>query len=337
MWVVESGSEYCSISSDGLCVTDGTDDHGSNEACVVRASQALYATATFFSTESYWDAVTIGSFAYSGLAGPTNAVMNQWDALRWSSDGYGNSGGWTICGSAAPTNWIVESGSQYCSISSDGLCVTDGAGDYGAGEACTVRTTQALFATATEFTVENNWDSVSLSGAAYSGASSPFSVPMAASDTLVWSSDSSGHGAGWTICASTTPTLWVVESGSQYCHVSSDGACVTDGSGNHGNNEACVVRAMSALYATATEFSVENYWDHVTIGGTQYSGSYSPLSVPMAAQDTLVWSSDSSGNGAGFTICGTADPIYCEPARLELARSHVLCAQPRCIRRLAAL
>ena len=196
MWAIESGAAYCQVSSDGMCVTDGTGNHGSNEACVVRATQALYATATFFSTETYWDSVTIGSFAYSGLAGPTNAVMNQGDAIRWSSDGYGNSGGFVICASSTPLNWIVESGSAYCSVSADGLCVTDGDGNYGASEACTVRAAQALYVTATEFNTENYWDSLTIAGAAYSGTNSPFSVPMALSDTLVWSADSSGHGAG---------------------------------------------------------------------------------------------------------------------------------------------
>ena len=44
--------------------------------------------------------------------------------------------------------------------------------------------------------------------------------------------------------------LCSVLSGSAYCHVTSDGACVTDGVGSHGNNERCTVRATQALIAT---------------------------------------------------------------------------------------
>ena len=45
-----------------------------------------------------------------------------------------------------------------------------------------------------------------------------------------------------------TSTYWSVLSGTQYCHVSSDGTCVTDGIGRHGNNERCTIRANSAFY-----------------------------------------------------------------------------------------
>ena len=59
------------------------------------------------------------------------------------------------------------------------------------------------------------------------------------------------------------PAVWQVTSGSDYCQLTSGGACVTEGSGNHGNNERCTIRALVALYATATEFHTERYWDYI--------------------------------------------------------------------------
>ena len=89
-----------------------------------------------------------------------------------------------------------------------------------------------------------------------------------------------------------TSTYWSVLSGTQYCHVSSDGTCVTDGIGRHGNNERCTIRANSAFYATATEFFVEYYFDRITIytngTATRYTGSgRGPVNVAMVGGSTF--------------------------------------------------
>ena len=64
--------------------------------------------------------------------------------------------------------------------------------------------------------------------------------------------------------------MWTVTGGSEYCQVTNNGACVTDGIGNHANSEACLVRASQDLYATATEFSTERYYDYIRIGTRRY-------------------------------------------------------------------
>ena len=86
----------------------------------------------------------------------------------------------------------------------------------------------------------------------------------------------------------------MVIGGSAYCHVVSQGTCVTDGTGSHGNHESCEIRSTRALYATATAFSTESYFDYVTIGGTRYSGTNGPVNVPMAAGAALSWFADGS-------------------------------------------
>lgn len=54
-------------------------------------------------------------------------------------------------------------------------------------------------------------------------------------------------------------TYWSVLQGNQYCQVTNGGACVTDGIGNHGASETCLIIATRQLYATATVFNTEDY------------------------------------------------------------------------------
>ena len=241
MWHVTGDSTHCAIQTNGLCVTDGIGDHGNNEACIVSARQNLYATATFFAVETYWDYITINGTRYSGTSGPANVWMNEGDTFTWSSDVSVTNGGWVICGSTEP-------------------------------------------AALPPMTPPPPPPSPSPPPPAYSPA-----PPTPA-----------GH-------------MWSIISGSQYCSVSNAGACVTDGVGSHGNNEACLIRAQATLYATATYFFTETYWDYVTIGSTRYSGTSGPGNVMMATGDTLQWYSDTSITAGGFIICGTTDPAVLPP------------------------
>ena len=99
--------------------------------------------------------------------------------------------------------------------------------------------------------------------------------------------------------------------GATDCQIDANG-CATDGAGNHGNNEACTVRVPQAGTLTATEFSTESGYDIVAILhgiGTwnsydvQYSGEVGPRNVNVAAGSMVVWRSDTSTVGAGWTIC----------------------------------
>lgn len=41
--------------------------------------------------------------------------------------------------------------------------------------------------------------------------------------------------------------LFTVTSGAEHCELTNDGTCVTDGSDNYGNNEACSILANAPL------------------------------------------------------------------------------------------
>ena len=72
---------------------------------------------------------------------------------------------------------------------------------------------------------------------------------------------------------------------------------------DYGNDEHCTIMALRPLGITVTEFDTESGHDHLTIGGTQYSGSQGPQGLWIAPGTQLVWTSDASGTKAGFKLC----------------------------------
>ena len=64
--------------------------------------------------------------------------------------------------------------------------------------------------------------------------------------------------------------MWDITSGSQWCELTPDGACVTDGPGDYGNNERCTVVAATSLYVYSTFFDTEYRWDYLMINGRRY-------------------------------------------------------------------
>ena len=104
-------------------------------------------------------------------------------------------------------------------------CATDGHGNYGAYERCTMRALVDLIATTTQWEVYNSGRSDGLrfyidcdvapdpyscryhpsspwsSGAWYAGARRPVNVPMLAGQTFRWETNHYNHRAGFTLCS----------------------------------------------------------------------------------------------------------------------------------------
>ena len=113
---------------------------------------------------------------------------------------------WCLNGSSTPPcRWTIVSGSSYCSVSSDGLCITDGIGNYGINEACTMRAEMSMTITTIEFETEGGFDLITVGDTAYSGSSGPMNVEVAAGTLVTWSSDYDINGAGFTICSLISP------------------------------------------------------------------------------------------------------------------------------------
>jgi len=103
--------------------------------------------------------------------------------------------------------WVgleVTSGSSFCQIDANG-CATDGAGDHGNNEACTIRVNVAGTLTAHQFDTESGYDHVTIGGRRYEGSTGPNGVAVAANSTFAWQSDVSITNSGWTICLTANP------------------------------------------------------------------------------------------------------------------------------------
>ena len=112
---------------------------------------------------------------------------------------------WSITAASTPTS---------CEISSDGACVTDGPGDYGADEGCAFHPKVDMFVTTTHLESEYEYDYLVYpkdengDKFLYDGGTvaPPVDFPVVAGNqsTFVWYTDDSLHYAGFTICGSTT-------------------------------------------------------------------------------------------------------------------------------------
>lgn len=103
----------------------------------------------------------------------------------------------------------------------------------------------------------------------YSGTVGPNGVTVAAGTTITWSSDASIANTGFTVCGvDLSRQLFTVTSAvpTSACYVTSGGTCVTDGVGNHGNNERCSISVLHNTFVSTTYFSTEGGFDHLTVG-----------------------------------------------------------------------
>ena len=119
-----------------------------------------------------------------------------------------------------------------------------------------------------------------------------------------------------TVCVNVIPVLsmhrtdpdafWEILSGAKYCEIVDGGRCVTDGSGDYGNSEVCIVKALQPLFVSAKEFLTAEEHDFVKINGIiEYSGDHGPQGVFMARGAIWRWQSDTSLTSAGFTLCAS--------------------------------
>lgn len=92
----------------------------------------------------------------------------------------------------------ILTGSAYCQLS--GACVTDGPGNYGNNEECTVEVLQTGLLSATEFYTESGYDYLTIGGTRYQDTSGPSNLPVTAGTPFSWRSDGSVTYPGWTVC-----------------------------------------------------------------------------------------------------------------------------------------
>jgi hypothetical protein len=108
-------------------------------------------------------------------------------------------------------------------------------------------------------------------------------------------------------------SAWRIDSGGGYCQV--DGACVTDGAGNYGNDEACAFTLTGPATLTREEFRIFGYlgpcsWDWLRVAGTKYCDGYNPFpaALELTAATAFDFRTDGAWNYAGFRICISSCP-----------------------------
>ena len=76
---------------------------------------------------------------------------------------------------------------------------------------------------------------------------------------------------------------------------------------NYMNIESCTFIMGESGTLDVVSFDTEHGYDVLTVGGTQYHGSYGPQGVSVNAGEEISWYSDGDTGGAGFRICVVND------------------------------
>ena len=105
--------------------------------------------------------------------------------------------------------------------------------------------------------------------------------------------------------------FWQIVSGREkYCWLVDGGKCVTDGEGEYGPNERCIVKAVQPLIVSATQYEVGPGFDYLTIGDKDFDVGVDlkkgPQGVRMETGTEMKWQSDSSGFYDGFKVCASS-------------------------------
>eukprot|EP01047_Picozoa_sp_COSAG01_P035385 COSAG01_NODE_2711_length_7211_cov_31.536839_2_plen_666_part_00 len=103
--------------------------------------------------------------------------------------------------SSGSSPFSIGTGSQYCEIDAEG-CLTDGDGDYGNYEECSVQVSRAVVLTARQYDVENDYDFLTIGFQTYttSGNSQIVGVSAPAKSFITWKTDGSETAGGFVLC-----------------------------------------------------------------------------------------------------------------------------------------
>ena len=115
------------------------------------------------------------------------------------------------------------------------------------------------------------------------------------------------------VSLSSSGQIWSVTHGGTYCQLES-GWCVTDGPGDYGSSEFCVMKAEASLVATATYYDVETGYDYIKIKRCSELCSYSSDG-----------DCDDGGSGAEYSSCSLGTD--CQDCVSLLVLEHRVCSR----------
>ena len=137
--------------------------------------------------------------------------------------------------------------------------------------------------------------------------------------------DARGRKPAPPLTATAGPVFEIVN-GSEYCFVSGDGSCITDGPGDYGHDEECHVRVTRRTTLQVLEFSVlGSPWsgdrlsvdgvDYYTYPGSEKSSNPLPAGLLVRAGARIRWKTNYHKSSSGFSVCGSQSP-YAAGGRL---------------------
>merc|ERR1719272_249384 len=184
---------------------------------------------------------------------------------------------------AASAQSMRVTGGYDCYIDGNG-CVTDGNGNYGNYESCTVTfLVSGTLTSSYPFRTENYYDrwTINGNGNSYSGTNGPNNVAVSSGESMSWESNYGNTYSGYTICLSGVATTAAGSGGlfdpnsnvyGSGCDLDAAG-CWTDGPGQYSSSERCSICTQRSGYISAVgDFETEggNY-DYLTMpDGTRY-------------------------------------------------------------------
>jgi hypothetical protein len=362
----------CYTTTSGTCFTDGPGDHGNSERCTINVLRSGFLSVSgTIALETFFDYFTLGT---STTRLQTNAQINNLaitagTAITWFSDASVTNAGFTICASASvsptPTCSTPAISNAFftvsaagpvmsctggagptsptegtCYTTTSGTCFTDGPGDHGNNERCTINVLRSGFLSVSgTIALETFFDYFTLgtSPTRLQTNAQINNLAVTAGTSIAWFSDASVANAGFIICASATaaPTVtcstpamsnafFSVSAATPVmtctggagptsategtCYTTTSGTCFTDGPGNHGNNERCTINVLqNGVLTVPGTIALETFYDYFTIGTStpRLQTNAQINNLPVTAGTSIAWVSDASVNNAGFTICGS--------------------------------
>eukprot|EP00035_Acanthoeca_spectabilis_P013574 m.252859 g.252859 ORF g.252859 m.252859 type:complete len:1001 (-) comp15924_c0_seq2:2267-5269(-) len=222
----------------------------------------------------------------------------------------------------------VGATSAPCYTTSNGTCITDGPGNYGDGERCTIEVLQTTRFIVNSLAVEGG-DYFTAGTARLDSRSELEGRALSAGSLVNWRSDGSNRRAGWVLCAApqcatqpqnasfqvtrSIPTLRCVggdgpsTANEGTCFTTNGGSCITDGPGSYANGERCTISILRDTRLVVQFLTVEVNSDYFTINQSlaRLDTAAELDSVLLTAGSSLNWRSDPSTTRAGWRICAS--------------------------------
>jgi hypothetical protein len=202
---------------DCICISSPNypENYPNDASCVIGVEGEVTLEVKDFSTEVFWDTLTVDDQVFHGTAGPDRVRTEA--EITFSSDGTDQDLGWHICAmlpatvpTPAPTPYPMTAMELEgpCEFFGDGdVCVQSPnyPSDYDDYEHCAIRFAENKTLHVVDFFTEKFSDVLIVDGVSYSGQTCPEQFNVTATSDIQWSSDWGTVHRGWRVCTEAVP------------------------------------------------------------------------------------------------------------------------------------